>query len=207
MTHPFSSSEISIFSPKISNFCYIKMCRYRLHFNIQFLILLTFFESLKVVLIKLVAILAAKMSAKLALLCVFKIDAFWNKGYVVTTSVRDVINKILLRDSNYIVDVIMWPNFGNSSISMTEVIITLSFFKLNNLGLAVAMAWKLYTSVGKGLKLKVRKFLEANSYVSRSYRGKTGRGLSPSWIELTLLFQLFNKKTTQNYCFKFLTKF
>ena len=76
MTHPFSSSEISIFSPKISNFCYIKMCRYRLHFNIQFLILLTFFESLKVVLIKLVAILAAKMSAKLALLCVFKIDAF-----------------------------------------------------------------------------------------------------------------------------------
>ena len=34
---------------------------------------------------------------------------------------------------------------------------------------------KFYTSVGKGLKLKV-KVLGANSYIWRSYRGKTGRG-------------------------------
>ena len=35
------------------------------------------------------------------------------------------------------------------------------------------MALKLYTSVKLGLKLKVRKFFEDNSYVCRSYRGKT----------------------------------
>ena len=38
--------------------------------------------------------------------------------------IYDVTSKILSRDSNYIVEVIMWPKFGNSSISMTEVIIT-----------------------------------------------------------------------------------
>ena len=36
------------------------------------------------------------------------------------------------------------------------------------------MNLKFCTSVGKGLKLKVRRF-GANSYVCRSYRGKTGR--------------------------------
>ena len=33
-THPLSSADIGIFSPEISNFCYIKKYRYRLHFNI-----------------------------------------------------------------------------------------------------------------------------------------------------------------------------
>ena len=33
-----------------------------------------------------------------------------------------------------------------------------SWFKFNNLGLALGMALKFYTSVTKGLKLKVRKF-------------------------------------------------
>ena len=32
-------------------------------------------------------------------------------------------------------------------------------FKLNNLGLALGMVLKFYTSVAKGLKLKIRKFL------------------------------------------------
>ena len=49
---------------------------------------------------------------------------FWNKGYDVITFVDDVTNKILSRDSNYIVDLFMWPKFGNSSISMREVITT-----------------------------------------------------------------------------------
>ena len=31
---------------------------------------------------------------------------------------------ILLREPNYVVDVVMWPKLGNSSISMREVIIT-----------------------------------------------------------------------------------
>ena len=33
VTHPMSSEDSSIFSPEISNFCYIKKYRYRLHFN------------------------------------------------------------------------------------------------------------------------------------------------------------------------------
>ena len=60
-------------------------------------------------------------SAKMVTL---KIKVFWNKGYDVMISVNDVNNKIYSRDSNYIVDVVMWPNFGNSSNSMREVIIT-----------------------------------------------------------------------------------
>ena len=63
------------------------------------------------------------MSTKLATLVIFEIKVFWNKGYDVITSVCDVTNKILSCDSNYIVDVVMWPKFGNSSISMREVII------------------------------------------------------------------------------------
>ena len=63
------------------------------------------------------------MSAKMATLGLLKIKVFWNKGYDVIISVHDVTNKILSRDSNYIVDVVMWPKFGNSSIFMKEVII------------------------------------------------------------------------------------
>ena len=33
VTQPLSSADISIFSPKISKFCYIKKYRYRLHFD------------------------------------------------------------------------------------------------------------------------------------------------------------------------------
>ena len=61
------------------------------------------------------------MVAKLATLGLIKIKVFWNKGYDVIVSVHDVINRILLHGSNYIVDVVMWPKFDNSSISMKEV--------------------------------------------------------------------------------------
>ena len=53
-----------------------------------------------------------------------KVAIFWNKGYDVITNFDDVTNKIFSRDSNYIVDVFMWPKIGNSSISMREVIPT-----------------------------------------------------------------------------------
>ena len=36
----------------------------------------------------------------------------------------DVTKNILLRDSNDIVDMDMWPKFGNSTTSMKEVIMT-----------------------------------------------------------------------------------
>ena len=62
--------------------------------------------------------------AKMATLELLKIKVFWNKDYDVIISVHDVTNKILSPDSNYIVDVVMWPKFGNSSISLREVPIT-----------------------------------------------------------------------------------
>ena len=61
------------------------------------------------------------MSGKLATLVLLKIKVFWNKVYDVLISVHDVTNKMLSCESNYIVDVVMWPKFGNSSISMREV--------------------------------------------------------------------------------------
>ena len=47
-----------------------------------------------------------------------------NKSYDVILAEYDVTNNILSRDSNDIVYVVMWPKFGNSSISLREVIIT-----------------------------------------------------------------------------------
>ena len=67
------------------------------------------------------------MPAKMASLGLLKIKVFWNKGYDVIISVHDVINKILSCNSNYIVDVVMWPKFGNSSIFKREGIITSIF--------------------------------------------------------------------------------
>ena len=64
------------------------------------------------------------MSEKLATLGPLKIKTFWNKGYDVILSVYDVTSKVLLHDSNFIVDNVMWPKVGNSSLSMREVIIT-----------------------------------------------------------------------------------
>ena len=64
VTHPLSSADMSNFSPEISKFCYIKKYMYRLHFDTKFLILLTFLESSKIVLIKKNKILM--MSAKMA---------------------------------------------------------------------------------------------------------------------------------------------
>ena len=47
------------------------------------------------------------MSAKMAALGLLKIKVFRNKGYDSIISVYDVINKILSRDSNFIVDLVM----------------------------------------------------------------------------------------------------
>ena len=64
------------------------------------------------------------MSAKMTTPGLLKIKVFWNKAYGVIIFVHDVTNKILSRDSNYIVDVLIGSKFDNSSISMREVIIT-----------------------------------------------------------------------------------
>ena len=65
------------------------------------------------------------MSEKIA--TPLKIKVFLNIVYDVIIYVHYVTSKILSRDSNYIVDMVMWPKFGNSSISMREVTITSIF--------------------------------------------------------------------------------
>ena len=122
VTHPLTSADISIFSLEFSKLCYIKKYRYRLYFSIEFLIILHFLESLKICLMNLIIILM--MSAKMTTPSLLELTVFWNKGYDVIIFVDEVTNKILSRDSNYIVDVFMWPKFGNCSISMREVITT-----------------------------------------------------------------------------------
>ena len=68
-----------------------------------------------------------KMSAKLVTLGLLKIMIFWIKGYDVIISVHDVTTRILPGNSNFIVDVVMWPNFGDCSPCMIEVITTSTY--------------------------------------------------------------------------------
>ena len=60
------------------------------------------------------------MSAKLATLglLLLKIKIFWKKSDDVIIYIHGVTNKVLSRDSNYIVGVVVWPKFVNSNISM-----------------------------------------------------------------------------------------
>ena len=51
----------------------------------------------------------------------------------------------------------MWPKFGNSSISVREVVITSILYGFDQKNLQNTFI-KFYTSVTKVLKLKVRKF-------------------------------------------------
>ena len=129
MTHPVSPADISNFSPEISKLCYIKKYMYRLHFDTKFLIILAFLESLRIVLIKKVTSLM--MSAKMATPDLLKITIFWNTGYDVIIYVHDVTNKILSRDSNYIVHVVMWPKFGNSTFLWEKLYPILNGVKAN----------------------------------------------------------------------------
>ena len=106
--------------------------------------------------------------AKLATPGLLKIKVFWNKGSGVINFINDATNIILSSSSIYIVDVVMWPNFGYSSIFMIVVIITqilVGFdqktnfegwpsLKFTNLRLIISMVLKCYCSVAKGLTLK-----------------------------------------------------
>ena len=102
-----------------------------------------------------------------------RIQIFQNKGYDVIIPDYDVTNKILSRESNYNVDAVMWPKFGNCSVLWlklsqlqfykdltwkTAFFEEWSWFKFNNLRMALDMTLKFYASVAKELKLKVRRF-------------------------------------------------
>ena len=56
-------------------------------------------------------------SANLATPGQSKLKILKNKGHGVIVLVHDVTNKILSRELNYIVDVVMWPKFGNCNIT------------------------------------------------------------------------------------------
>ena len=64
------------------------------------------------------------ISAKMATPALLKCKVFSNKGYYVIYYVYDVTNKILSHDSNFIMNVVMWPKFGNPSVCIREVLIT-----------------------------------------------------------------------------------
>ena len=121
MIHSFRSADISIF---------IRNGELLLYQEIQIWIKIldifsnssNFFGSLKVALINMVTILM--MSTKLATLDLLKIKVLWKKGCVVIIFVHDVTNTVLSLETSYIVDVVMWLKFGNSSNSLSEVIIT-----------------------------------------------------------------------------------
>ena len=100
------------------------------------------------------------MPAKMATLDLFKIKVFWNKGYEVRTSIYDVINRNLSRNSNYIIDVAMWPKFGN---------FRLLWGKLSNLTL-IQIFWNTKTFFKK---LKYRFLVETTKIEKTSFPFKT----------------------------------
>ena len=123
------------------------------------------------------------ISSKFATLALLKIMVFWNKYYDVIHSVLNVTNKISSRDSSYISDVVIY-----------QILVTLvfSWFKFNNLRLALATALKFYTSVRKRVDTISQNVLGADSCTCRSYRIKSGSEggelFGPSsWIELTIV--------------------
>ena len=169
--HLLNSADISIFSPEISQFCYIKKHRYRFHLDIYFLTLLTFLEFLRMVLINMVKILM--MPAKMATPGLLKINIFWKKAYDVIIFAHDATNTISSRHSNIMYIWSCDPSlvtlaFLWKKLSYTQFYKDLtrkstffegwSCFQLNNYGLALGTDLKLYKSVAKGLTLKVRKF-------------------------------------------------
>ena len=145
-----------------------------MYFNTQCIFLLNFFTNMGAILM---------MSSKLTTLGVLKRKMLWKNIYDVLISVYDVTNKVLSRGSNYVADMVMWLKFANFSISMRrcyELNFTksqlekpfyeqCSWFKFTNLGLALSTTFESYSSMGKGLKIKVGKLW--GSYICRSYSG------------------------------------
>ena len=85
------------------------------------------------------------MSAKMTTLGLLKIKIFLNEDYDVIFFVYDVTNKILSRDSIYVVNVVMWPKSGNSNLNFIRIWPE----KLLFWGLELGIALKFYTSLAK----------------------------------------------------------
>ena len=63
--------------------------------------------------------------SKSVTLGLLRIKILWNKGYDIMILIYRGIKKIVWPESNNIMNVVMWPKFGKSSISIREVIIAL----------------------------------------------------------------------------------
>ena len=111
------------------------------------------------------------ISANLATPGLLKIKIFWNKGYDVIVLDYGITNKILSRDADYIVDVVIWPKLSKSGISISYHNLNFirirpekplfegwPWFNFNNLELALGITLKFYTIVEKGIKLNFRTF-------------------------------------------------
>ena len=148
-----------------------------------------FYCIFKVVLINMIAIL---ISAKLAARSLLKVNVFWNKVYDMIILVHDI--KKLSCDSKYIVDLFMWPDFDNSSVSKREAIVTLkktdffewrSWFAFNHLRLTLGLVLTFYSILAKGFKLKVKKFWIVIPTLVEIAGGKlVGKKLFASWLPL-----------------------
>ena len=154
------------------------------------------------------------MTEKLAIPGLLKIQIFWKKSYDVIILEYDVTSKIL---SRYLV---MWPKFANSSNSLRESYTQFyknlarkatffegwPWFKFNNLGLALGMTLKFYTSVTKELKLKVTKFYGLTpTFVEITWESLVGEPLPTSWIGLNLVIQKW--KSANQHLNSFVMKF
>ena len=104
------------------------------------------------------------------------------------------------------------PQFYKDLTRKTAFFEGWSWFKFNNLELALGTNLKFY--ITKRVKTKSQKVLGGNSYVCTSYRGKTGRGTflpppphSPSWIGLisilliniAIVILIFHRKCLYDY--------
>ena len=116
----------------------------------------------------------------------------WHQHFF-TENQQVLLYFVISFDWNYIVDVIKWPKFGNSSASKdlsrkNNFLKGCSCFKFNNLGLACGMALKFYTNVAKGFELKVRKFWRLiPTFVEVTGKAKIWglfafQPLPPSWV-------------------------
>ena len=88
--------------------------------------------------------------------------------------VIQIISQIWSCDQSLVTVAFLWkrltqPQFYQGLTRKTSFFDRWSWFKFNNLGLALGTNLKFYTSVAKGLKLKVRKFW----------------GLIPTFVEVT----------------------
>ena len=133
------------------------------------------------------------MSAKMATLGLLKIKLFWNNSYDVIISDYDVTNKIVSCDSNYIVGVVMWPKFSNFNFirfdHKNHFYWEIALVQVQQFETGTRSELEILHQCGKRVKNKSQKVLGDNSYVCKSYMGKTGRGRfgspsSPSWIGL-----------------------